>query len=73
MNVGNDEEMTVKELAETIIQLTRSRSAIDFLPALKEGDMTRRRPDNSKMKTILARPLISIEEGLKLTLDKRMF
>ena len=35
--------------------------------------MTRRRPDNSKMKTILARPLISIEEGLKLTLDKRMF
>jgi UDP-glucuronate decarboxylase len=73
MNVGNDEEITVKELASKVIQLTKSKSEIDFLPALKEGDMTRRKPDNSKMRTILGRPLITLEEGLKRTMEKRMF
>jgi UDP-glucose 4-epimerase len=73
MNVGNDEEMSVKELAERVIKLTGSSSVIEFLPALKEGDMTRRRPDNAKMRTILGRPLISLEEGLRKTLEKRMF
>ncbi|MBL7858073.1 MAG: NAD-dependent epimerase/dehydratase family protein [Cyclobacteriaceae bacterium] len=73
MNVGNDEELTVKELAQKIIRLTGSRSTIEFLPALKEGDMTRRRPDNSKMRSILSRPLTSLEEGLRKTLEGRMF
>jgi len=73
MNVGNDEEVSVIDLAQKVIQLTGSRSTIDFLPALKEGDMTRRRPDNSKMKGILKRPLITLEDGLKNTLEKRMF
>jgi UDP-glucuronate decarboxylase len=73
MNVGSDEEITVKELAELIISITGSKSHIEFLPALSEGDMTRRRPDNAKMKAILGRPLISLEEGLKLTLKNRMF
>lgn len=73
MNVGNDEELSVIELAQKIIQHTNSRSTIDFLPALKEGDMTRRRPDNSKMKAILGRPLISLEEGLRKTLANRLF
>ncbi len=73
MNVGNDEELSVKELAQKVIQITNSQSTIDFLPALKEGDMTRRRPDNSKMKAILGRPLISLEVGLKRTLDNRLF
>lgn len=73
MNVGNDQEITIKELAQEIIGLTGSQSKMNFLPALKEGDMTRRRPDNTKMKAILGRPLISLKEGLKRTLDKRMF
>ncbi len=73
MNVGNDEEITVKELALKIIHLTGSKSKLEFLPALKEGDMTRRRPDNTRMKTVLGRRLISLEEGLKKTLEKRMF
>ena len=73
MNVGNDEELSVKELAQKVIQLTNSQSTIHYLPALKEGDMTRRRPDNSKMKAILGRPLISLEEGLRKTLDNRLF
>jgi len=72
MNVGNDEEMSVKELASRIIQVTKSSSKIEFLPALKEGDMTRRKPDNTKMRDILGRPLTSLEEGLKKTINKMM-
>jgi len=73
MNVGNDEEITVKELASKVVHLTGSSSRIDFLPPLKEGDMTRRKPDIAKMRGVLGRPLISLEEGLKRTLEKRMF
>jgi UDP-glucose 4-epimerase len=73
MNIGSDEEISVKELAEKIITITNSRSRIDFLPALMEGDMTRRKPDITKMKAILDRPLISIEDGLARTLENQMF
>ena len=73
MNVGNDEETTVKELAERVIQATGSASKITFLPALKEGDMTRRRPDITKMKSILGRELTRLDEGLKKTLENKMF
>lgn len=64
INIGNDAEVTILQLAELIIKLTNSKSKVVFLPSLKEGDMTRRQPDNSKMKSILGRDLISLEEGL---------
>jgi nucleoside-diphosphate-sugar epimerase len=73
MNLGNDEEISIKDLAALVIKATGSPSKIEFLPALKEGDMTRRKPDNSKMRAILARPLISLEQGLKKTLEKGKF
>ena len=73
MNVGNDEEFSIKELAEKIISITGSVSKIIFLPALKEGDMTRRRPDISKMKAIINGQLVTLEEGIKKTIEKRMF
>ena len=73
INVGNDEEITIKDLADKVIKHTASTSRIDFLPALKEGDMSRRKPDNAKMRDILKRPLISLEEGLRKTLENRMF
>jgi UDP-glucose 4-epimerase len=73
MNVGNDEEFSIKELAEKIIQITGSTSKIKFLAALKEGDMSRRRPDISKMKAIINGPLVTLEEGIKKTIEKRMF
>jgi UDP-glucuronate decarboxylase len=69
INVGNDIEYTVKELAETIISYLGSKSKIIFLPPLEEGDMSRRKPDNSKMKKILGKPLISLEEGIKKIMD----
>lgn len=73
MNIGNDVEVSVKELALKTIEALGSSSELKFLPALKEGDMTRRKPDNSRMRTILNRPLISLEDGLKRTINKRMF
>ncbi len=72
INVGNDELMTIKELATQIIKTTNSSSKIIYLPPLKEGDMTRRQPDNSKMKQILNKQLISLEQGIRLMmLDKK--
>ena len=73
INLGNDELTTIKELAELIIKLTASKSKITHLPPLKEGDMTRRQPDNKKMKDILNKKLISIEEGIKKMLADKQF
>jgi UDP-glucose 4-epimerase len=64
MNVGSDLEMTVLKLAEEIISITGSKSRVVHLPALKEGDMTRRNPDISKMKKILNRDLLSLNQGI---------
>jgi UDP-glucuronate decarboxylase len=64
VNIGSNIEMTILELAETIIRLTKSSSKIVHVQALKEGDMTRRQPDNNKMLTILNRNLVSVEDGI---------
>lgn len=65
INVGNDKEYTILELAEAIIKITGSSSPIKFLPPLEEGDMSRRRPDNSRMRAILGRELISLDDGIR--------
>lgn len=64
INIGNDEEYTIKELAQLVIELTRSKSQIVHLPALEEGDMRRRCPDISKMKTILGYKPRNAREGI---------
>jgi nucleoside-diphosphate-sugar epimerase len=68
-NIGNDDIITIKELATTIIEITGSRSKIIHLPALKEGDMTKRQPDISSMKEILGRPLLPYKEGIRKVLQ----
>lgn len=65
INIGNDVEMSILELAELIIKITDSTSKIIHLPALKEGDMTRRCPDVSTMKSVLGRELLTAEEGIR--------
>ena len=65
INVGNDLETSIKELAEEIIRITNSKSKIIHLPALEEGDMTRRMPDISKMRSLLQHDLIPLEEGIR--------
>lgn len=64
-NIGNDQIVTIKELAETVIRTTNSQSKIVYLPPLPEGDMTRRQPDISKMRQLLKRDLMTLEEGIK--------
>jgi len=73
INIGSDKLMTVLELAQLVIKLTNSKSNLVHLPPLKEGDMTRRQPDNSKMKEILNRDLISIEEGIKRMISDKKY
>ncbi len=64
INIGNDVEYNIVELAKLIIELTNSSSKIIHLPALKEGDMNRRCPDITKMKLILGKDLIGVVEGI---------
>lgn len=73
INIGSDKLMTVLELAKLVIQITNSKSQIIHLPPLKEGDMTRRQPDNTKMKEILGRELISVEEGIKRMMTSKKY
>lgn len=65
VNLGNDELITIVDLAKTIIDVTGSSSKIVHLDPLKEGDMTRRQPDISKMREAINRPLITMEVGIK--------
>lgn len=64
LNIGSDVECSILSLAELIIKLTGSQSEIIYLPPLPEGDMTRRQPDISKMKALLNRKLIPLEDGI---------
>ena len=73
INVGSDKEMTILELAQIVIKVTDSSSVIRHLPALEEGDMRRRLPDNTKMMEVIQRPLLTLEEGLKEVLSKPEF
>ncbi|MFT5820830.1 MAG: UDP-glucuronate decarboxylase [Crocinitomix sp.] len=73
INIGGETVISILELAKLIITITESQSEITFLPPLKDGDMTRRQPDNSKMKAILGRELMTIEEGIKKLLADPVF
>lgn len=73
LNIGNDKLCTILDLAKLIIQLSGSGSRIVHVEPLKEGDMTRRQPDNGKMRLILGRPLITLEDGLKKMLESKHF
>jgi len=66
INIGSEHEITIAELAQVIISIIGSKSKIVYLPALGEGDMTRRCPDNARMKEILQRPLCDLETGIRL-------
>jgi UDP-glucose 4-epimerase len=71
INIGNSEEIPVVDLARKIIAITGSSSSLVYVDPLVEGDMTRRKPDNSKMLKILNRDLLTIEEGVNKILQLR--
>lgn len=69
VNIGSDIEVSILELAQRVLRITRSTSNIVHLPPLPEGDMSRRRPDISKMKSILNRPLLPLDDGIRSIVD----
>ena len=73
INIGNHQIITVLDLAKTIIRITKSSSQIVHIDPLKDGDMTRRQPDNQKMLQLLNRNLISLEEGIARMLKDTRF
>ncbi len=68
LNLGNDSEMTVMELASTVIKKANSSSQVKKHP-LPSDDPKMRRPDLSKTKmTIAWSPKVDLERGLDLTI-----
>jgi UDP-glucuronate decarboxylase len=69
INIGNPKEMTIKELAETVVGLIGSDSVIEYLP-LPADDPKQRQPDISRARKLLDwEPRISLEDGLKATIE----
>jgi dTDP-glucose 4,6-dehydratase len=69
INIGNPREMTIKEIAETIIRMTGATSAIIYKP-LPTDDPRQRRPDITRARTLLNwEPKVALEEGLVKTID----
>ena len=69
VNIGNPDEMSVKELAKKIVGLTESKSRV-AQKELPEDDPKVRRPDISKAKKDLKwQAKVELEEGLRKTID----
>jgi len=69
VNIGNPNEMTIKEMADKILQATNSKSKIIRVP-LPEDDPKIRQPDITRAKKHLNwEPVVSLDEGLQSTLE----
>jgi dTDP-glucose 4,6-dehydratase len=69
VNIGNPAEMTILELARTIIRMTDSRSRIVYRP-LPQDDPKQRRPDISRARNLLRwEPRVTLEEGMVQTIE----
>ena len=69
VNIGNPTTFTMLELAEMVLRITNSKSAIEF-HELPEDDPKQRKPDITLAKSLLNwEPQIALEDGLKKTID----
>jgi dTDP-glucose 4,6-dehydratase len=69
VNIGNPHEVTIEEIARTIIRLVGSKSQIVYRP-LPVDDPKQRRPDITRARTLLGwEPKVGLEEGLLKTVD----
>ena len=69
VNIGNPSEMTIKEMADKILQATQSTSKITYVP-LPEDDPKVRQPDITRARKYLDwEPVVGLDEGLKSTLE----
>jgi dTDP-glucose 4,6-dehydratase len=68
VNIGNPQELTIRQLAEKVIALTGSRSRIVSRP-LPVDDPKIRQPDITRARTLLGwEPRVTLDEGLPRTL-----
>jgi dTDP-glucose 4,6-dehydratase len=69
VNIGNDNEFTIRELAQLVIEVTGSSSEVVEEP-LPVDDPTQRKPDLTKARTLLGwEPTVQLREGLERTAD----
>ena len=69
VNIGNPSEFTMLELAEMVLRLTQSKSAITFSP-LPQDDPKQRKPDITLAQNSLNwRPKVGLEDGLRETIS----
>ncbi len=69
INIGNPREMTIEEIARTIITMTGAKSKIIYQP-LPTDDPKQRRPDITLARTLLKwEPKVPLEEGLVKTIE----
>jgi dTDP-glucose 4,6-dehydratase len=69
VNIGNPHELTIEQLARTIIRLVGSTSRVVYRP-LPADDPKQRRPDITRARTLLGwEPTVGLEEGLMKTVD----
>jgi UDP-glucuronate decarboxylase len=69
INLGNPHEVTIKELAETILRLIKGSNSEIVYRTLPKDDPTRRKPDISlAKKTLKWQPKTPLKEGLKATI-----
>jgi len=69
VNIGNPHEMTIEEIARTIVTMTGSTSKIVYRP-LPEDDPKVRQPDITRARTLLGwEPKVPLQEGLAKTLE----
>jgi dTDP-glucose 4,6-dehydratase len=69
VNIGNPQEMTIEDIARTIIKMTGATSKIVYRP-LPEDDPKVRQPDITRARTLLGwEPKVGLDEGLTKTLE----
>src|SRR6188768_4474801 len=69
VNIGNPHEMTIEQIARTIIAMTGSSSKLIYRP-LPEDDPKVRQPDITRARTLLGwEPKVGLDEGLTKTLE----
>ncbi|HLT71873.1 MAG TPA: UDP-glucuronic acid decarboxylase family protein [Cyclobacteriaceae bacterium] len=69
VNIGNPDEITIKEFAEEIVKLTGTKQQIVYKP-LPQDDPKQRQPDTTRAREILGwEAKVSREEGLKITFE----
>jgi len=69
VNIGNPHEMSIEEMAKTIIRMTGSKSQIVYKP-LPTDDPKVRKPDITRARTLLGwEPKVALDEGLTSTIE----